>query len=129
MTHLGIASAPCGSCPYRRDVPSGIWDVSEYRKLPAYDGPTWQQSPKTFMCHQRDGNVCAGWTACHGGRSLLALRIDVSRGTIDPVVLDYKTSVPVFATGAEALKHGIAHLRRPRGAARRLIAKLMRRRS
>lgn len=23
----------CESCPYRRDVPSGIWDRSEYAKL------------------------------------------------------------------------------------------------
>lgn len=24
---------PCETCPYRRDVPSGVWSADEYRKL------------------------------------------------------------------------------------------------
>ena len=75
---------PCGSCPYRKDVPSGIWAKSEYDKLPRYDGETWEQDPKAFMCHQRDGCLCGGWLACHSPRHLLALRLDRD---IDPSVL------------------------------------------
>jgi hypothetical protein len=31
------APKPCESCPYRKDVPSGVWSEGEYRKLPQYD--------------------------------------------------------------------------------------------
>ena len=114
---------PCGSCPYRRDVPSGVWAADEYDKLLSYDGETWQQSIKVFMCHQRDGNLCAGWLACHDPRELLALRI--SRN-IDPSVYAYKTTTPVFASGAEARAHGLRGLARPGAKAKKLIGKLER---
>ena len=54
----------CASCPYRKDVPSGIWEQSEYDKLPKYDGETWEQAGALFMCHLRDGCLCGGWLAC-----------------------------------------------------------------
>ena len=46
MTNLPApqpAKNPCGSCPYRKDVPSGVWAVSEYLKLVEYDRPTGEQ--------------------------------------------------------------------------------------
>lgn len=93
------AKVPCGSCPYRRDVPSGIWEQHEYDKLPQYDGETWQQSPAVFLCHQRDGHLCSGWLACHGPEELLALRFP---GAAHPIAFSYKTDVPVFSSGDEA---------------------------
>lgn len=103
------AARPCGSCPYRRDVPSGIWAASEYHKLSAYDGETWEQSPALFLCHQKDGHLCAGWIACHDTRHLLALRFN----PVDPGVFDYESPVPVFASGAEARDHGLAGVAEP----------------
>lgn len=120
---IKTAHVPCGSCPYRKDVPSGIWEKHEYDKLPGYDGPTWGQSIATFLCHQKDGNLCAGWLACHNPRELLALRID--RG-VDPAVFDYKTKVPVFASGAEARAHGLRDLSKPGASAIKMIAGLVR---
>jgi hypothetical protein len=116
---------PCGSCPYRRDVPSGIWAKHEYEKLPGYDGETWQQTMSIFMCHQRDGQLCGGWLACHGPQELLALRFDRN---IDPSVFDYKTDVPVFASGAEARAHGLRNYNEPDMQARRMIAGLLKKR-
>lgn len=78
---------PCGSCPYRKDVPSGIWHPDEYAKLPAYDRETPFQPTSLFMCHQRDGCLCGGWLMTHDRRHLLALRI--AAGRIDPAVFDY----------------------------------------
>ncbi|WP_336794377.1 DUF6283 family protein [Gordonia malaquae] len=49
------APRPCESCPYRRDVPSGVWAESEYEKLRAYDAPTGEQPVRLFLCHQYDG--------------------------------------------------------------------------
>jgi len=126
---LKAASVPCGSCPYRRDVPSGIWHRNEYDKLPQYDGETWEQNQAIFMCHQRDGNLCAGWLACHDPKKLLALRMGrVTGENIDPSVFDYKTDVPVFASGAEARAHGIRDIKQPDAKAKKMVAGLMRKR-
>ncbi len=123
---VGVARVPCGSCPYRRDVPSGIWAKEEYNKLPAYDGPTWRQSTALFVCHQRDGNLCAGWLACHDPQELLALRLHYRE--IEPAVYDYETEVPVFASGADACEHGLRKIKSPGKNARRMIAGLVRQR-
>lgn len=118
------AAAPCKSCPYRIDVPSGIWAAHEYAKLPPYDLPTFAQPPQLFMCHQRDGCLCAGWLACHGqqerGHELLALRIDPP----DPSAWSYQSPVPVFKSGYEAAKHGMAKIKKPGEKAVRAITRL-----
>jgi hypothetical protein len=117
-------ASPCSSCPYRRDVASGIWAESEYDKLPDYDGETWEQSQKLFMCHQLDGNLCAGWLACHGADDLLALRLH----RVDPSAYDYRSPVSVFTSGREARDHGLAQIAEPDDRAIRIITKLNRRR-
>ena len=127
MTAITAARVPCGSCPYRRDVPSGIWSQHEYDKLPAYDGPTWGQSPALFMCHQRDGNLCAGWLACHDPQELLALRF--SNPDIDPAIYAYKTDVPVFRSGSAARAYGLREIKEPSEAAEKMIAGLVRSRA
>jgi hypothetical protein len=125
------AKHPCGSCPYRRDVPSGVWDESEYDKLPEFDKPTAQQPPRVFMCHQGNDRLCAGWVACHDMYESLGFRIaaaDLDKTTID-AILDYTTDVPLFASGAEAAAHGLAKLYEPPPKARKIIDKLNRKRS
>ena len=32
-----VRPKPCASCPYRCDVPSGVWHPDEYAKLEVYD--------------------------------------------------------------------------------------------
>lgn len=121
---LAPPKRPCGSCPYRRDVPSGIWAAEEYAKLPAYDGPTWAQPPALFMCHQQDGCLCGGWLAAHDREQLLTLRIH--RHRLDPGVWDYEPGVPVFGSGAQAAAHGIAEIVNPGPEAQRKIDGLLR---
>ena len=125
MKKLKALAAPCKSCPYRTDVPSGIWDQSEYDKLPGYDGEMWQQAHGVFLCHQKNGSLCSGWLACHGPHNLLSLRMSaVIRGDIDPSVFDYVTHVPVFSSGAEARAHGIAAIEQPTISAREMATRL-----
>ena len=66
---IAVRKTPCPSCPYRRDVPSGIWDASEYDKLPGYDGDVPDQLTAgafgLFHCHSQQENLCAGWVGCH----------------------------------------------------------------
>ncbi len=123
------AKAPCKTCPYRKDVPSGLWAKEEYEKLKLYDGEIVEQLEKggmlLFDCHQRDGNLCAGWVATHGPHNLLALRL--AKG-IAPEVFTYSSPVPVFGTGDEAAKHGMRDIKRPRAEARSAIQRLSRKR-
>lgn len=118
---------PCGTCPYRRDVPGGIWHPDEYRKLPEYDRETWEQPQALFLCHRRDGCLCGGWLLTHGTDELLALRLHA--GELDPSVWSYAPpGVEVFASGAEAAAHGIATIDNPTDAARRKVEGLLKQR-
>lgn len=127
MNAIKPPKVPCGSCPYRRDVPAGIWHPSEYEKLPAYDAPTAEQPTKLFMCHQQDGCLCGGWLLAHDRDHLLALRYNAR--LLDPSVWEYASDVPVFASGAEAAAHGISGCAEPGPKARRKIAGLTRQRA
>lgn len=116
---------PCGSCPYRRDVPSGVWAAEEYLKLPQYDGTTGDQLDHgafgLFMCHQRDGCLCGGWLACHSRGHLLALRMH----DVDPSAYDCQTDVPLWGSGTEAMWHGLRDIENPSTEARRKMAGLI----
>lgn len=130
------APRPCQSCPYRRDVPSGVWDSTEYTKLRDYDHPTPQQPIALFQCHQTDATssirrICAGWAGCHG-QELLALRLAVRTGRISAATytaaINYQSPVTLFASGTEAAEHGAADIEQPTTAARRAIEKITRQR-
>lgn len=118
------SKAPCGTCPYRTDVPSGIWDWSEYVKLTKYDGETIEQLLKggtsLFFCHQNDGHLCAGWAGCHDTDELLALRMN----EVHPDTFGYVSPVPLFGSGAEAAAHGLMDIENPSPAAQAAITKL-----
>lgn len=119
----GLRPAPCISCPYRKDVPSGVWAEEEYDKLPEYDGQTHEQKIDVFMCHQKNGTVCAGWLGHRDPYDMLAVRIGVSRGALPCEAYDYTTRVPLFASGAEAAEHGKREIEYPGLAAQKLIRK------
>lgn len=124
---IPINRAPCVSCPYRKDVPSGIWSTEEYDKIEPYDNDTWQQPRRLFMCHQADGCLCRGWLDTHGGE-LLGVRIACAKGEIDPEAvtkaLDEGPAVPVFASAADAAKHGRRSIMRPGRKAREMMTKI-----
>ncbi len=119
---------PCGSCPYRRDVPSGVWSAEEYEKLPLFDRDTGEQPPAVFVCHQQDGRICAGWAGCHDMYQSLGLRFAIlsehlAPGDVD-VVLEYRTTVPLWDSGQEAHDHGMRELESPSSSARRVVERL-----
>lgn len=128
--HLKPPKVPCGTCPYRKDVPSGIWDRSEYEKLPEYDKSTSEQPPQVFLCHQKDGNLCGGWLLCHDRDHLLSLRVGpIMYGVeLDESVWTYSSDVPIFGSGAEAAEHGMVEIEKPSVEAQRKIAGLERKR-
>lgn len=127
MNKLSPPKKPCGSCPYRKDVPAGIWDVSEYEKLRLYDNSTHQQPFGLFMCHQKDGCICGGWLLTHDRDHLLALRLHYQR--LDASVWSYAPSIDVFASGNEAAEHGISGIENVSVAAQKKICSIARQRS
>ena len=128
---LTCAKTPCVTCPYSRDVPSGVWAASEYAKLLAYDGSMADQAVNgggpVFDCHQDNGKLCAGWVGCHGAINLLALRL--TRITVDPDLWKYKSPVKLFASGAAAAEHGMRAIKRPGQRARYYVTALLRKRA
>lgn len=126
-----VRKTPCVSCPYRRDVPSGVWAASEYEKLPLYDGTTTEQAIngayQLFECHQTDGNLCAGWVGCHDMDESLAMRMHHRQ--VDPAVYDYESPVSLFSSGAEAAEHGMRDIDNPGPDAREAQSKITRVRS
>jgi len=112
---------PCEFCPYRRDVPSGVWSKEEYDKLEEYDRPTWAQPMTWFGCHAQPNFACHGWAAVHGpqsdGSELMARRLlwfEIPERV-----------VPLFRSGREAARHGRARIKHPSRAARDAVARLM----
>lgn len=128
-----LAPNPCGSCPYRRDVPSGVWAPEEYLKLPPYDAATIEdgQPLSAFFCHQQDGKLCAGWVAVNDMDESIGLRLAVAHGLLTQAdyeeALDYETDTPLFESGAAACEHGLAKIGDPEEDAQQVIEKLERR--
>lgn len=135
MTVLPPAPRPCGTCPYREDVPSGVWGENEYAKLAEYDGPTYEQPFGLFLCHQRDrkdanARVCGGWAGCHDSAELMAIRMALAAREITmetaEAICEYESPVPLFASGAEAAEHGMREIGNPGPEARQAIEKIAR---
>lgn len=118
-----IRRTPCPACPYRCDVPSGVWHDEEYAKLRRYDRPTGEQPPAAFSCHATPERLCHGWAVVHSTRGhafdLLALRL-LGGPPVPPAV------VPLFSSGAQAADHGEQDIARPGPAAVRAIDTLRR---
>ena len=114
-------SRPCRWCPYRRDVPSGIWATDHYLQLAVYDRPTWQQPVSGFRCHESTGQWCSGWATCHSNRGhdheLLALRLP-------PFPEIPSETTPLWTSGTAAAEHGLADIDEPSAAALDAMADL-----
>lgn len=122
-----LNSRPCETCPYRRDVPSGLWAATEYEKLPKYDVPTEEHTEAVFMCHSDLESLCRGWVDCHLSRGNefepLSLRIfELRHG---PLGWKGPSDVPVFDSGAEAAAHGLKDIEEPGPEACKKINKLV----
>lgn len=126
-TQKGPAARPCGTCPYRKDVPSGIWSQEEYDKLPRYDNETFDQPVAAFGCHQQDGHLCAGWVSCHDMGENLSIRLEARHLDAEQYdrILNYESPIPVFATGAEAREHGIREIETPSPKAKTMVRRLI----
>ena len=117
---------PCPTCPYRRDVPSGIWDESEYAKLELYDEPTDRRLPQTalFLCHTTPESPCRGWLTVH--REAVAVRRAMFRGEGRMDDVHAEPPVALFESGAKASAHGRRDIDKPSEAAIDAVTKVLR---
>jgi hypothetical protein len=117
-----VRPKPCEACPYRRDVPSGLWASHEYEKLRPYDEEMISQPSAGFACHATPEKFCNGWAivnnALHHGH-VLALRLAGM-----PVIPEPK--VALFTTNAEAADHGQRDIDSPSVKAREVVERLTR---
>lgn len=133
MTRIGLPAArPCGSCPLRADAPSGLWDATEYAKLPDFDGPTHAQPPAVFMCHQQDGRLCGGWVAVIDVGESLGLRVACAQGSltrddVDALAAYDAGGVPLHPSCTAAAEAGLADVAAPGPEAHRKGQRLLRR--
>lgn len=120
-----VRPTPCPQCPYRCDVPSGVWSHEEYEKLRLYDSETFDQPFSAFGCHAKPEFFCHGWAIVHtsrGGRfDLLALRLGRDAEVVIP-----EPTVPLFTSGNEAADHGQRNIESPDLAARKAVETLKR---
>jgi hypothetical protein len=117
-----VRRSPCSNCPYRRDVPSGIWAFEEYERLRDYDRETASQPTAAFGCHSTPDKYCHGWAVVHSSRGhayeLLALRLR-------QVEVTCRAAMPLFGSGGEAADHGQVEIEAPGLRARRMINRLV----
>ena len=127
---LLVLPNPCSSCPYRKDVPPGVWHETEYVKLLEYSpDPFSDQLPflGTFLCHQTNATgretVCKGWLWVE--RESLAVRLGMmQRDEFAPEEVYRKPQVELYETGAAACAAGLSGIEAPSPAARRLMDRL-----
>jgi len=106
-----MKSKACGSCPYLRSTPSGIWHPEEYEKLCKYDDETFLQPLGVFCCHNEPNAFCHGWLEVHGkAHDLLSLRMAASSLPEDffipeKTVLTYNSGSEAMDSGMEGIKH------------------------
>lgn len=120
-----VRKTPCPACPYRRDVPPGVWAAEEYSKLRKYEGETFEQNMAVFACHATPEKVCHGWACVSDAigeadprRESLSFRLH----QISPP----PPAVPLFASHEEAATHGLSRITDPPQGAAEAIERLRR---
>ena len=133
-TKLKFNTKPCDACPYRKDCPSGVWDMSEYVKLADYDNDTGDQPPKVFVCHEADRKetLCRAWLEVHDPAHSLAIRLVMAFGILDRKTVEQIWSlepcgVELFDSGADAMAYGLENIDNMQPDAIEKQTKLMRR--
>lgn len=125
MSGSTCRKSPCPACPYRRDVPSGVWAHEEYEKLRRYDAPTMEQPVEAFACHATPDRLCHGWAVVHTQRGhafdLLALRFMFHDAKVPE-----EAAVPLFSSGSVAADHGQREIATPSAEAVEAMERLAR---
>lgn len=123
---LLVNKNPCTTCPYRKDVPSGVWAQEEYEKLRDYDREDERMALATFLCHQSTvagrNMACKGWVMVH--RESVAVRVACAKGQLDYRTCFEETDVELYESGNAAADAGERQIKRPGREAQAAMFKL-----
>jgi len=78
---MAVCHKPCAQCPWRKDVPTGVFPAEAYR----LSAPTaYDAAMSTFACHMkgRKAVTCAGFMMRHSENNL-AVRLNQTTGRVD----------------------------------------------
>lgn len=95
---------PCGTCPYRKDVPLSYWDRAEFEKLAATEK---DYMGVVYGCHKKNGNVCVGWLIMQekNGLPSIALRLALLKNGVTKEYLEsLSCSSEMFDTTEEMIQ-------------------------
>ena len=127
MSKLLVQPSPSSACPYRCEVPPGVWAAEEYEKLRGFDDNT---EFGTFLCHHTPAigqkTVCRGWLTVHA--ESVAVRLAVARGLVTDDERYGLVWEPLYGSGNEAADAGLSGVAEPEEAAQRMMARLVRQR-
>ena len=121
---MKVRKEPCRFCPYRRDVPSGVWAAEEYDRLAGWDAPFAEQPPGYFGCHATPDHICHGWAVVHGSNDREVLGLRVLAAITGSEIEIPPPAVPLFSSGREAAEHGKRDILSPSIEARQAAASL-----
>ena len=126
MSELIVKKEPCLTCPYRLDVPSGVWSFEEYEKLRLFDEGSEMPCLSTFLCHQStvagQQIACKGWLMVH--RDSVAVCLACLTGQVDAETCFEEPEAELHESGNAAADFGQRDLKRPKKKALKVIDKL-----
>lgn len=128
---MRLDHAPCSSCPYRLDHPSGVWSAEEYLKLEGYAEHPDGELPETsvFLCHHSrlgfsENAACRGWATVE--QDSIAVRLAMMRRHLDPDEVRADPPVDLHESGQLAAAAGLQDISRPGPRARAMIEQIRR---
>ncbi len=103
-----VMPRPCGQCPWRRDVPVGVFPAEAYR----ISAPTaYDMAASTFACHMagREGlSTCAGFALRHRDHNMV-FRLAGLMGKTQRLQAVTDGGLPLYPTYREmAVANGVA---------------------
>lgn len=78
----GYRKTPCDECPWRRDVPTGVFPPEAFR---ISAGTSYDMARSNFSCHMKGAKrpaICAGFL-CRGANHNMSVRMAVMAGSVN----------------------------------------------
>lgn len=128
---MHVDKQPCSTCPYRTDVPSGVWAAEEYEKLRNYDEGAFPPALGIFLCHH--SQFSGRETACRGWLSVasesVAVRLAMAQGTFTDEQVYAEVGVGLHPSGNAAADFGQRDIEAPGEDADEAIQRLIRKKT
>ena len=90
MSFIFVERTPCSSCPYRQDVPTGVWDPQHFLDVLKADAEPFRGA--MWGCHKyvkkEEQSFCAGWLLDQRRRNFPSIQLRLRMMTDDALARD-----------------------------------------